>query len=131
MLGTSGVITITGDRKLAKECLQKGPRIIDEQMAMAELDEYKKAVDSSDLLKSKRPIMVSAFQSAGETKPVLVRHEDPNAALPTSPPPLKTNRKASSSGSSVRTGTSSHGNLLTCRVCPGYRLSIDSMSIRR
>ena len=33
------------------------------------------------------------------------------------------NRKKRSSSSSVRTGTSSHGNLLTCRVFPGGWLS--------
>jgi hypothetical protein len=49
-------------------------------MAMAELDEYKKAVDTSELLKSKKPTVESAFQSAGETKPVRIHPEDPNAA---------------------------------------------------
>ena len=47
-------------------------------MAMAELDE--KAVDSSELLKAKKPTMESAFQSAGEMKPVHIHPEDPNAA---------------------------------------------------
>ncbi|XP_020182358.1 uncharacterized protein [Aegilops tauschii subsp. strangulata] len=50
MPGLKGVITITGNRKLAEECLQKGSQIANEQMAMAELDEYKKAVDSSEML---------------------------------------------------------------------------------
>jgi hypothetical protein len=80
MPGPKGVITITGNRKLAEECLQKGSQIADEQMAMAELDEYKKAADPSELLKSKKPTVESAFQSAGETKPVHIHPEDPNAA---------------------------------------------------
>ena len=61
MLGPKGVITIMGNQKLAKECLQKGSHITDEQMAMAELDEYKKAADASELLKSKKPTVESAF----------------------------------------------------------------------
>ncbi|XP_020165626.1 uncharacterized protein [Aegilops tauschii subsp. strangulata] len=80
MPGPNGVIAITGNRKLAEECLQKGSQIADEQMAMAELDEYKKAVDVSEFLKSKKRIVESAFQSAGETKPVHIHPEDPNAA---------------------------------------------------
>ncbi|XP_073353777.1 uncharacterized protein [Aegilops tauschii subsp. strangulata] len=79
MPGANGVITITGNRKLAEECLQKGSQIADEQMALAEFDEYKKAVDSSDPLKSKKLTMESAFQSARETKPVHIHPEDPNA----------------------------------------------------
>ena len=74
------MITITGNRKLSEESLQKGSQIIDEQMAMAELDEYKKATDPRELLKSKKPTMESAFQSAEETKPVHIHPEDPNAA---------------------------------------------------
>ncbi|XP_020158965.1 uncharacterized protein [Aegilops tauschii subsp. strangulata] len=45
MPGPNGMITVTGNRKLAEECLQKGSQIADEQMALAELDDYKKAVD--------------------------------------------------------------------------------------
>ena len=50
----SGVIHVTGNQKLAEECFQKGSQIAGEQMAMAELDEYKKAMDLSDLLKCKK-----------------------------------------------------------------------------
>ena len=63
MPGPKGVITITCNQKLAEECLQKGSQIADEQMAMVELDEYKKAVDSSEPLKSKKLTMESTFQS--------------------------------------------------------------------
>jgi hypothetical protein len=48
-------------------------------MVMAKLNEYKKVVDSSELLKSKKLTVESAFQSAGETKPVHIHPEDPNA----------------------------------------------------
>ncbi|XP_020191154.1 uncharacterized protein [Aegilops tauschii subsp. strangulata] len=80
MPGPSGVITVTSNRKLAEEWLQKGSQIADEKMAMAELDEYKKAVDWNDLLNSKKPTVESAFLSAGETNPVHVHPEDPSIA---------------------------------------------------
>jgi hypothetical protein len=48
-------------------------------MAVAELDEYKKAVDPSELLRSKKPIVESAFQLAGEMKQLHIHPEDLNA----------------------------------------------------
>ncbi|KAI4986835.1 hypothetical protein ZWY2020_019465 [Hordeum vulgare] len=42
MPGPKGVITITGNRERAEECLQEGSRIADQQMAVLELEEYKK-----------------------------------------------------------------------------------------
>ncbi|XP_020155945.1 uncharacterized protein [Aegilops tauschii subsp. strangulata] len=50
MPGPKGVITVTGNRQRAEECLQKGSKIADEQMAVVELEEYKKNADPSDLL---------------------------------------------------------------------------------
>ncbi|KAM3350321.1 hypothetical protein ACQJBY_022853 [Aegilops geniculata] len=50
MLGPKGVTTVTGNRQRAEECLQKGSKIADEQMAVVELEEYRKNVDPSDLL---------------------------------------------------------------------------------
>jgi hypothetical protein len=75
-----GVITVTGNRQRAEECLQQGSKIVDEQMAMVELEEYKRNADPTDLLQSKKPASESAFQSAGETKQVHVHPEDPAAA---------------------------------------------------
>ena len=49
-------------------------------MAAVEFQEYQKTLDLSDLLRAKRPALESAFQSAGETKPVHVHPTDPNAA---------------------------------------------------
>ena len=46
---------------------------------MVELEEYKKNADPSDLLRSKKPAAESAFQSTGDTKPVHIHPEDPNA----------------------------------------------------
>ena len=37
MPGPKGVITVTGDRKKAEECFQKGSKIADAQMAVVEL----------------------------------------------------------------------------------------------
>ena len=66
MPGPKGVITITGNRQRAEECLQQGSRIADQQMAILELDEYKKTADPADLMRSKKPASESAFQSAGQ-----------------------------------------------------------------
>jgi hypothetical protein len=77
--GPNGAITVSGDRQRAEECLQQGSIIADVQMAVVELEEYKKAVDPSELLKSKKQAVDSAFQSTGETKQVHVHPEDLNA----------------------------------------------------
>ena len=80
MPGPKGVITITGNRQRAEECLQEGSRIADQQMAVLELEEYKKTVDPADLMRSKKPASQSAFQSAGETKKVSIHPTDESAA---------------------------------------------------
>ncbi|XP_020162720.1 uncharacterized protein [Aegilops tauschii subsp. strangulata] len=80
MPGPKGVIAVTGNRQRDEECHQKGFKIADEQMAMVELEEYEKNADPSDLLRAKKPASESAFQSAGETKPVHIHPEDPTAA---------------------------------------------------
>ena len=80
MPGPKGVITVTGDRKKAEECFQKGSKIADSQVTAVEFEEYKQNADPSDLLRSKKPATESAFQSSGETKPVHIHPTDPNAA---------------------------------------------------
>ncbi|KAI5012942.1 hypothetical protein ZWY2020_025208 [Hordeum vulgare] len=79
MPGLKGVITITGNRQRAEECMQQRSRIVDQQMAVLELDEYKKTVDPADLMHSKKPASESAFQSAGETKKVSIHPTDATA----------------------------------------------------
>ena len=79
MPGPRGVITVSGNRQRAEDCLQDGAKIADEQMAAVELEEYKKTADPSDLLHAKKPATESAFQSTSETKPVHVHPTDPNA----------------------------------------------------
>ena len=74
-VGSKGVITVTGNKQRAEECLQKGCKIVDEQMAAIEMQEYQKTADPSDLLRSKKPASESAFQSAGETKLVHIHPE--------------------------------------------------------
>ncbi|KAI4991286.1 hypothetical protein ZWY2020_039657 [Hordeum vulgare] len=76
-----GMITVTGNRKVAKECLHQGSRITDEQVLAAELDEYKKVVDNVDLLKSKRPSTESAFESTDKTKQVEIHPTDPSVVV--------------------------------------------------
>ena len=80
MSGPKGVITITGSRKKAEECFQKGSKIADAQMAVVELQEYQKNADPSDLLRAKKPATDSAFQSSGEMKSIHIHPMDPNAA---------------------------------------------------
>ncbi|KAI4988672.1 hypothetical protein ZWY2020_035912 [Hordeum vulgare] len=80
MPGPKGLITVTGNRKRAEECLQQGSRIADQQMAILELDEYKKTTDPADLMRSKNPASESAFQSAGDTKKVSIHPTDDTAA---------------------------------------------------
>ena len=76
-----GVITVTGNRQRAEECHHKGSKIADEQMAVVELEEYKKNADPTDLFRPKKHASESTIQSAGETKPVHIHPEDPTAAL--------------------------------------------------
>ncbi|KAI4968835.1 hypothetical protein ZWY2020_046165 [Hordeum vulgare] len=64
----------------AYECLQEGSRIADQQMAVLELEEYKKTVDPADLMRSKKPASESAFQSAGETNKISIHPTDESAA---------------------------------------------------
>ena len=80
MPGPKGMITITGSRKKAEKCFQKGSKIADDQITVVELEEYKKNADPSDLLRAKKPATESAFQSSGETKPVHIHPTDPNAS---------------------------------------------------
>ena len=80
MPGPKGVITITGYRKKAEECFQKGSKIANSQITVVELEEYKKNADPSDLLRAKKPATDSAFQSSGETKSIRIHPTDPNAA---------------------------------------------------
>ena len=49
-------------------------------MAVAELQEYQKTADPSDLLRAKKPTTESVFQSSDETKAVHIHPTDPNAA---------------------------------------------------
>ena len=80
MPGPRGVITISGNRKMAEECFQKGSNITDAQMAVAELQEYQKNADPSDLLWAKKPATDSTFQSSGETKSIHIHPTDPSVA---------------------------------------------------
>ena len=70
MPGPRGVVTVIGNRQRAEECLQKGSKIVDEQMAPVEMEEYKKTADPTDLLHAKKPASEFAFQSSDETKPI-------------------------------------------------------------
>ena len=80
MPGPKGVITVTGNRKKAEECFQKGSKIVDAQMVAEEWQEHQRNTDPSDLLRAKKPATESAFQSSGETKPIHIHPTDPSTA---------------------------------------------------
>ena len=80
MPGPKGVITVSGNRKKAEECFQKGSKIADAQMVAEEWQEHQRNAGPSDLLRAKKPATESAFQSSGETKPVHIHPTHPNAA---------------------------------------------------
>ena len=48
-------------------------------MAVIEMEEYKKMIDPSDLLRAKKPASESTFKSTGETMSVRIDPTDPNA----------------------------------------------------
>ena len=79
MPGPRGMITVTGNRQRAEECLQRGSKIADEQMAVVEMEEYNMTANPSDLLRAKKPASDSAFKSSGETKAVHIQPTNPNA----------------------------------------------------
>ena len=131
MPGPKGVITITGNRKKAEECFQKGSKIADAQTQLWNYRSIKKTQirvicceprslprvqHSSHLAKQSRFTFTQQI-------PMLLRLTFRQHSTP--------NRKKRSSSSSVRTGTSLHGSLLTCRVFPGIWLSIVCESTRR
>ena len=60
--------------------LSEGLKIADSQVTAVEFEEYKQNADPSDLLRSKKPAIESAFQSSGETEPVHIHPTDPDAA---------------------------------------------------
>jgi hypothetical protein len=61
MPGPKGVITVTGNRQRAEECLQEGSKIADHQMAAVKLEEYQKTANPADLLRAKKPANESTF----------------------------------------------------------------------
>ena len=67
MPGPKGVIIVTGNRKKAEECFQKGSKIADAQMVAEEWQEHQKDADPSDLLRAKKPAIESVFQSSGRS----------------------------------------------------------------
>ena len=122
MPGYKGTITIHGSRKIALEC-EEGDAAYDQSVcATEELKFYKDNVDPADMMSLKKPTTehgpVLKFKSAYDTKTVdlcLAIHPSSSSSVPT----WIQKRKARSSSSSVTTGTSLHGNLLTCQVYPG------------
>ena len=61
MPGPKGVIIVRGNRHRAEECLDQGSKIVSQQMAVVELEEYQKNTDPADLMRSKKPASESTF----------------------------------------------------------------------
>ena len=61
MPGPKGVITITGNRKKAEECFQKGSKIANDQMVAGEWSEYQKTADPSYCCEPRSPLRNQHF----------------------------------------------------------------------
>ena len=126
MPGPKGVITITGNRKKAEECFQKGSKIAHAQMAVVELNcrsikRMQIRVICCELRSLPRILHFSRLERRSRfisTRPIPMLHRLISQQHSTA------NRKARSSSSSVRIGTFLHGNPLTCQVYRGNSLSI-------
>src|SRR3954467_8966914 len=92
-------------------------KFAESECAKEDLSAYKEKVYPTDttILKKLTPNNNPKFQPAQDTKKVDFTPSDSTEQFIIGAG-LSENRKARSSSSSVRIGTSSHGNLLTCRV---------------
>ena len=133
MSGYKGTITVHGSRKVALECEEGDAAYAELACAMEELKFYKDNIDPADMTSLKKPTTehdpVLKFKSADDTKLVDFVPGDSSKQFSMSANLIR-NRKARSSSSSVRTGTSLHGDLLTCRVYRGDSLSTPSILIQ-
>ena len=118
MSGHKGTITVHGSRKIALECEEGDAAYAESVCATEELKFYKDNVDPADMTSLKKPTTehepVMKFKSADDTSLLILfraTHLSSSVTVLTWIP----NRKARSSSSSVRIGTSLHGSLLICR----------------
>ena len=125
--GPNGIITVHGDVDRAIEC-EKGNAVFAESViATEQLEQLKLQVDPNDMTIVKKPTLDSRdkFMSAQETKRIpLVEGTPPRRR--SSACTWTSHRKARSANSSVRIGTSSHGNHLTCQASRGSSQSTSS-----
>ena len=134
MSGHKGTITVHGSWKIALECEEGDATYAESVCATEELKFYKDHVDPVDMTSLKKPTTEHEpelkFKLAGDTKMWLTLYL---ATHPNSSSLAQTwirNRKARSSSSYVRSGTSLHGNLLICQVYRGNSLSTLLISIQ-
>ena len=131
MPGPKGVITVTGNWQKVEECFQRVPKFPMHKWQQSKCKNTGRmqirviccAPRSLPLiLHFSRPVKQSRFIFTRRTLMLLLLIYQQHSTA---------NRKKRSSSSSVRTGTSLHGNLLTCRVYPGDWLSIVCESTRK
>jgi hypothetical protein len=114
MPGPDGIITVYGSFRKAKECEDGEAAFVEAVFFGEEFKEIHAIMDPAEMLASKQEVSASppTFKPTVDTKQVELVAGD--AAKTTSiGTSLSPNRKARSSSSSVRTGTSSHGSYLT------------------
>src|SRR3954465_7432791 len=116
MPGPYGPITVEGSRSRATECDQQHVKIVDSTCAKEYLTTYKEKVDPADSTILNRLLITTPSSNRLKTQRKLTLSLVilPNSS--SSGPGYLINRKACSSRSFVRIGTSLHGNLPTCRV---------------
>src|SRR4051812_40806270 len=131
MPGHKATITVHGSRKIALQCEEGDAAYAESVCATEELKYYKDNVDPTDMTPLKKPTTehdpALKFTSAAETKLVDFVAGDPSKQFVA--PIWIRNRKARSSSSSVRIGTSLHGSPQTCQVYRGDSLSTHLMWI--
>jgi hypothetical protein len=114
MPGSDGIITVYGSFRKATECKDGEATFVEAVFFGKEFKEIHAATDPTEMPASKQEFFAfpPTFKPTVDTKQVNL-----SLATPPRPPQLRQicppNRKARLSSSSVRTGTSSHGNHLT------------------
>jgi hypothetical protein len=124
MPGPDGIITIYGSFSKAKECEEGEAAFTEAVFFSKEFKEIHAATDPAEMLASKQEVSASlhTFRTTVDTKQVELVTGDvaKTTSIETNCSP---NKKARSSSSSKRTGTSLHGSHLTSKILPSHEKS--------
>ena len=117
MPGSKGIITVSGEYKRSIECARASAKLAEALVIAEELEQIKRRVDfaKQNLEKAQRSTSESTFQPDKDARRSGWTRTIRTASSP-SARDLTANRKARSSSSSVRIGTSLHGLHKTCLV---------------